>query len=66
MYGIEVNVLANSADGNIIDRAAFLTFEAEPTSAETGKNQNIAIVLLVVAFLIVSFIILRRRKRTIE
>ena len=63
IYGIEVNVLANSADGNIIDRAAFLTFEVQPTAGAIAKNQIMAGALaLVLVLLIVAVVRIRRRK----
>ena len=31
LYGVEVNVRAQTADGLTIDRAAFTVFEAQPT-----------------------------------
>ncbi len=63
IYGIEVNVLANSADGNIIDRAAFLTFEVQPTSGAIVNNQ-IRIVLLVMALLFAIIMLARQWKRS--
>ena len=67
IHGIEVNVLASSEDGNMIDRAAFLTFEAQPTIEETAKNQNIAAILLLgVVLLLTIFIIVRRRRRSLK
>jgi pimeloyl-ACP methyl ester carboxylesterase len=63
IYGIEVNVLANSADGNVIDRAAFLTFEVQPTSGAIAKNQILAGALaIVVVLLILSVVRIRRRR----
>jgi hypothetical protein len=61
IYGIEVNVLANAADGNVIDRAAFLTFDVQPTATETVKNRLLAATLIVV-LLTVMMVWLRRRK----
>jgi hypothetical protein len=64
IYGIEVNTLATSVDGSVIDRAAFLTFEVQPTFMETANNQLIAGALgttsLVVIILMTWF---RRRRR---
>jgi len=62
IYGMQVNVLANSVEGNVIDRAAFLTFEAQPTRIETAKNQIIA-AGLVVSLLVVVVILARSRKK---
>lgn len=63
IHGVEVNVLANSADGNVIDRAAFLTFEAQPTTLETGTNQMIAIWLGTVLLLAGVVLVWIRRRR---
>jgi pimeloyl-ACP methyl ester carboxylesterase len=62
IHGIEVNVLANSVDGNLIDRAAFLTFETQPSGIETAKNQMIA-ALLVVGLLVAIFVLVGWRKK---
>lgn len=64
IYGIEVNVLAQTAEGNIIDRAAFLTLDAEPTWLETSRNQIIAVV--VVAGVVLGLIALTRRRRKVR
>jgi hypothetical protein len=64
IYGIEVNVLANSVDGNVIDRAAFLTFDAQPTSLETAKNQIFVGVLAAVILIgIMALVHWRKRRR---
>ena len=66
IYGIEVNVLANSDDGNIIDRAAFLTFDVQPTVKETAKNQVVAAALVaVLLFVIATLVWVRRRKKAL-
>jgi LPXTG-motif cell wall-anchored protein len=66
IYGVEVNVLANSADGHVIDRAAFLTFEAQPTSTEIAGNQNFALMLAGgILVVVVAFLLLRRRRRAV-
>jgi len=64
IYGIEVNVLAQTAEGNIIDRAAFLTLDVQPTWLETAKNQILA-VLLGIGLLIVIVTVGRLRKRSL-
>ena len=67
IHGIEVNVLANSADGNVIDRAAFLTFDVEPTMMETAKNQiRAATSIGAVSLILVILIILLWRKRSVR
>jgi pimeloyl-ACP methyl ester carboxylesterase len=62
LYGIEVSVFSNSADGEVIDRAAFLTFDAQPTSTETAKNQILAAALL--AVLCTAMIVWVRRRKS--
>jgi hypothetical protein len=64
IYGIEVNVLAQNADGGLVDRAAFLTFEAQPTGLETARNQVIAAVSVIglIAGIVVLLLLRRRRK----
>jgi hypothetical protein len=62
IYGVEVNVLANSAEGNVIDRAAFLTFDIQPTWMETAKNQILA-TALIISLLVVITALVRWRKR---
>jgi pimeloyl-ACP methyl ester carboxylesterase len=67
IYGVEVNVLANAADTSVIDRAAFLTFEVEPTSLETAKNQIFTAVFAAAFFtVILAWITVRRRKRILK
>jgi len=61
IYGIEVDVTAQTSDGDIIDRAAFLTLDVEPTWLETARNQILAGVLIFI--LIVGMITLIRRRR---
>ena len=61
IYGIEVDVTAQTSDGVIIDRAAFLTLDVEPTWLETTRNQILAGVLIFI--LIVGMITLMRRRR---
>jgi len=66
IYGIEVNVLANSADGNIVDRAAFLTFDVQPTVKETAKNQVIAAALVAGLLAVIAVLVwVRRRKKAL-
>jgi len=61
IYGIELDVMAQTSDGDIVDRAAFLTLDVEPTWLETRMNQILAGALVFV--LIVCVITLRRRQR---
>ena len=67
IYGVEVNVLANSADGNVIDRAAFLTFDAQPSRTETARNQIIAGLVAAMLFVwIAGLVMVRRRKKALR
>lgn len=66
IYGIEVNVLANSVDGNVIDRAAFLTFDVQPTGMETAKNQMLAAVLVGVLLVAILVLVRWRKKRRLQ
>jgi pimeloyl-ACP methyl ester carboxylesterase len=61
IHGVEVNILAQTADGSIIDRAAFLTFDAEPTWLETSRNQIVAVV--VIAGVVLGIVALARRRK---
>jgi hypothetical protein len=63
IHGVEVYVLAQTADGNIIDRAAFLTFEAQPTQVETTRNLLLAVGLIVGVVAGMILLIWRRLKR---
>jgi len=61
IYGIEIDVAAQTSDGNLVDRAAFLIFEVEPTYLEIARNQILIDGLILV--LIVGLILLIRRRR---
>jgi len=66
IYGIEVDVTAQTADGNPIDRAAFLSFEAQPVRREILTVRIVAgvgtaILLLLLGSLLVWRV---RRRRT--
>lgn len=61
IYAIEIDVLADSVDGHVIDRAAFLTFEVEPAAQETAYSQLLALGL-VAGMVLVIYIIVRRRR----
>jgi hypothetical protein len=67
IHGVEVNVLANFADSNVIDRAAFLTFDVEPTVMETVNNQiRAATSIGAVSLILVILIVLLWRKRSVR
>jgi pimeloyl-ACP methyl ester carboxylesterase len=61
IHGVEVNILAQTADGSIIDRAAFLTFDAELTWLETSRNQIVAVVII--AGVVLGIVALARRRK---
>jgi hypothetical protein len=63
LYGIEMYVLAQTADGNVIDRAAFLTFEVQPTLLETSGNLLFVVVLIAGALAGIVVLVRRRMKR---
>ena len=66
IYGIEVDVTAQASDGTPIDRAAFLSFEAQPVA---GQIMNVRVLAMAGILLIVAgaFLALRVwRKRTAE
>ena len=66
IYGIEVDVTAQASDGTPIDRAAFLSFEAQPVG---GQIMNVRVLAMAGILLIVAgvFLALRVwRKRTAE
>lgn len=65
IHGIEVNVLANAEAGNVIDRAAFLAFEVQPSRMETAKNQILA-AILAAALIVVIAGWARQRKRALQ
>ncbi len=62
IYGIQVNVTAQDAAGNLIDRAAFLTLDAQPTWIQSTKNQIMAAGLIIV-MLVIMILFVRWRRR---
>lgn len=64
IHGVEVNVLAQTTDGHLIDRAAFLTFDAEPTWLETSRNQ--VVVAVGILGVTLGIVLLARRRRLIR
>jgi pimeloyl-ACP methyl ester carboxylesterase len=63
IYGIEVNVLAQTGAGNLVDRAAFLTLDVQPTRLETAKNQILAALLVMILFIVIWTLIRLRKSR---
>jgi hypothetical protein len=64
IYGIEVNITAQAADGMPIDRAAFLSFEVQSAPEQIARTR-LTVGVLLVAFLAIVIVIiaLRVRKR---
>ena len=63
IYGIEVNVTAEATDGTPIDRAAFLSFEAQPTGEQVTTTRVTLGAVILVVILGAIFILRRRKKR---
>lgn len=64
LYSAEVMLTGKNADGFTIDRAAYLTFEVQPGSAEVQTSRFIALLGAVVLVLVIILVSrLRRRKR---
>jgi len=64
LHSLEVTVSGKTADGSLIDRAAYLTFEAQPGQGEIEQSRasTLVIALAAVAF-IIGLILLGRVKR---
>jgi len=62
VYGIEIDVTAQASDGTPIDRAAFLSFEAQPSN-EKIANIRLLIGVVAIAFIVSLIIVLRARKK---
>lgn len=64
IYGLELDVTAQSAGGFVIDRAAFLSFEVQPSILQTRLVQVLVIcgLALIVVFSVFLVVLLRRRK----
>jgi hypothetical protein len=60
IYGIEVDTTAQTSDGTSIDRAAFLSFEAQPASGQITLVRGLVIagicILLVVGIVLMSLV----------
>jgi pimeloyl-ACP methyl ester carboxylesterase len=64
LYSAEIVLSGKNADGFGIDRAATLTFEAQPGKQEIDDSRWIALGIFIgVVLLIVLFVVFRRRKR---
>jgi len=64
IYGTEVDITAQASDGTPIDRAAFLSFEAQPVRKEILIMRILAGVgILVLIVLVGSFLVWRARRR---
>jgi hypothetical protein len=64
IYGLEIDVTAQSADGFVIDRAAFLSFEVQPSVLQTRLVLVLVIcgLALAIVLLVLLVVFLRRRK----
>ncbi|MBS4060954.1 MAG: alpha/beta fold hydrolase [Bacteroidetes bacterium] len=64
IYGLEIDVTARSTDGFLIDRAAFLNFEVQPSVLQTRLVQILVIcgLALIVVFSVFLVVLLRRRR----
>lgn len=62
IYGIEVDVTARAADGTPIDRAAFLSFEAQPVKEQINRTR-LLIGGSITAFFVIFFLALQARGR---
>ncbi|MFO7584377.1 MAG: alpha/beta fold hydrolase [Anaerolineales bacterium] len=64
IYGLEIDVTAQSAEGFVIDRAAFLSFEVQPSVLQIRLVQILAIcgLALIVVLSVFLVVFLRRRK----
>ncbi|MGB7876808.1 MAG: alpha/beta fold hydrolase, partial [Anaerolineales bacterium] len=62
IYAIEIDVTAQTADGAPIDRASFLSIEAQPVDAQITTTRILAGAGIVLVFLGV-FLVLRARKK---
>jgi len=63
IYGIEVDVTAQNLDGTPIDRAAFLSFEAQPLNNQFTLVRGLVIVGIVFLLVLIIALILFLRKR---
>jgi hypothetical protein len=64
IYGIEVIVTAQASDGTLIDRAAFLSFEAQPAAGQFAKTYLlIGVFAICVIVLAVIILALQLRKK---
>ncbi len=60
IYGIEVDITAEASDGTPIDRAAFLSFEVQPSNEQIAKIRWVVGFVVVLIFVI---ILLNRRRK---
>ncbi len=62
IYGIEVDITAQAADGTPIDRAASLSFEAQPVN-EQITNTRLLVGAVIILFFAIIILALRTHKR---
>jgi len=65
IYGIEVDVTSQASDGTPVDRAAFLTFEVEPTNTQI-TTLRLVVGAGIVLLLLIVFLVLRIRKKRVS
>ena len=63
IYGVEVDITAQNLDGTLIDRAAFLSFEAQPLSGQITTTR-LLVGMGLVLLLVVIILLWRWRKRS--
>ena len=63
IYGIEIDVTAQNLDGTLIDRAAFLSFEAQPLNNQFTLTRGLVIAGIVSLLVVAIVLILLMRKR---
>jgi len=63
LYGVEVDITAQASDGTPIDRAAFLSFEAQPADAQIATTRWLAGVGVVLSLASLLFALRLRKKR---
>lgn len=66
LYSIELNVTGKAADGNIIDRAANLSFETQSVAAQMKKQGSQWVTAIAIGLLIVALIIVLALKQYIK
>ena len=66
LYSAELSVTGKAADGNIIDRAANLSFETQSVAAQMKKTTSLWVTAIAIGLLIVALIIVIALKQYIK